>query len=51
MCGKTRTSKIEKINPEVSNQLDLKEHLEKRRWVVQFNGEHIDTYCCKACAK
>lgn len=26
-------------------------HLERRDWIVQFNGEHMDTYCSKKCAE
>jgi hypothetical protein len=29
----------------------LKEYLESKGWVVQFNGEHMDTYCSKECAR
>lgn len=29
----------------------VKRHLERRGWVVQFNGDNMDTYCSKECAK
>ena len=29
----------------------VKRQLEKEGWVVQFNGEHMDTYCSKKCAE
>lgn len=29
----------------------VKCELERRGWVVQFNGEHMDTYCSKKCAE
>lgn len=29
----------------------VKHHLERKGWVVQFNGEHMDTYCSKKCAE
>lgn len=29
----------------------LKHGLEQQGWVVQFNGEHMDTYCTKKCAE
>lgn len=29
----------------------VQRHLERRGWVVQFNGEHMDTYCSKKCAE
>jgi hypothetical protein len=30
----------------------LKKAIEKNRgWVVQFNGDYMDTYCCKKCAE
>lgn len=25
--------------------------LERRGWVVQFNGDNMDTYCSRECAK
>lgn len=25
--------------------------LKKQGWVVQFNGDHMDTYCSKKCAE
>jgi hypothetical protein len=29
----------------------IAEQLEQRGWVVQFNGEYMDTYCSKGCAE
>lgn len=29
----------------------LKEMLEQQGWIVQFNGEFMDTYCSKKCAE
>lgn len=29
----------------------VKQQLERSGWVVQFNGEHMDTYCSKKCAQ
>ena len=28
----------------------LRELIEKEGWIVEFNGQNIDTYCTKACA-
>lgn len=30
---------------------EVKQRLVARGWVVQFNGEHMDTYCSKECAR
>jgi hypothetical protein len=29
----------------------LKKRIEKEGWIVQFNGDHMDTYCTKKCAE
>jgi hypothetical protein len=29
----------------------VKRELENNGWVVQFNGNHMDTYCSKICAQ
>lgn len=29
----------------------VKHQLERDGWVVQFNGDNMDTYCSKQCAK
>ena len=29
----------------------LKNYLESLGWVVQFNGEYMDTYCSRRCAQ
>jgi hypothetical protein len=29
----------------------IKQQLERNGWIVQFNGEHMDTYCSKRCAR
>lgn len=29
----------------------VQRHLERLNWVVQFNGDHMDTYCSKKCAE
>lgn len=25
--------------------------LERKKWIVQINGDNVDTYCSKTCAK
>jgi len=39
--------RIASLNPESIKRM-IEEH---PGWVVQFNGEHVDTYCSKKCAK
>lgn len=34
-----------------TNRRHVQGVLERRGWVVQFNGEHMDTYCSKKCAE
>jgi hypothetical protein len=29
----------------------LKERIERAGWTVQFNDDHMDTYCTKKCAE
>lgn len=29
----------------------IERHLKSKGWVVEYNGEHMDTYCSKECAK
>ena len=29
----------------------IKVQIEKLKWIVQFNGDNIDTYCSKQCAR
>ena len=29
----------------------IQEELESQGWVVQFNGDNMDTYCSKQCAQ
>lgn len=29
----------------------LKERIERRGWIVEINGDNMDTYCSKKCAE
>ncbi len=29
----------------------IQQELERRDWIVQFNGDNMDTYCSKKCAE
>lgn len=50
MCGKEH----KQIEVERENDLrlsGLKEYLKSRGWIVQVNGDNIDTYCSRQCAE
>lgn len=34
-----------------ANRKHVQGVLERRGWVVQFNGDNMDTYCSKKCAE
>lgn len=50
MCGNEFPNEIEADKKKQLTVKHIKTTLEKSRWIVEVNGEHIDTYCCKYCA-
>lgn len=38
-------------NIDANTARKLRRHLESQGWVVQFNGNNMDTYCSKKCAE
>lgn len=49
--GYGREIEIELDTIDATTPLQVRKQLEADRWVVQFNGEHMDTYCSKKCAE
>lgn len=47
--GKEAEINLETIDKHTAKQ--VKDSLESQGWVVQFNGDNMDTYCSKECAK
>lgn len=37
--------------PERKAISNLKAFIKRHRWIMEFNGDEIDTYCSVACAK
>lgn len=56
-CSNHQTSREPKIIEITLDTIDshtarqVKYGLELKGWVVQFNGDNMDTYCTKTCAK
>jgi hypothetical protein len=36
---------------DVKTAAKVQSHLERKGWVVQFNGDNMDTYCSERCAE
>jgi hypothetical protein len=53
MCIPMRGQPIELYieGPKDLDPKSLKKRIEKEGWIVQFNGDHMDTYCTKKCAE
>jgi hypothetical protein len=47
--GREQEVWIDTIDTKTANV--VQRHLEREGWVVQFNGEHMDTYCSQKCAE
>lgn len=47
--GKEITITLDTISDHAAKQ--VKRGLEQQGWVVQFNGDNMDTYCSKKCAE
>ena len=50
-CGKARPLSIEIETLADLQPIVLKKAIEREGWIVQINGEYMDTYCSKECAK
>lgn len=52
MCGTKKPIELDIEGPKDLDPQALKKRIEKYRgWHVQFNGDHMDTYCSKKCAE
>jgi hypothetical protein len=47
--GRREEMVISTVNDKIAQE--VKQRLVARGWVVQFNGDHMDTYCSKECAR
>ena len=49
--SEARQTHLTIVGPRELDPQSIKERLEAQHWVVQFNGNNMDTYCSKECAR